>query len=92
MNHELIKEEMNLNSNILREEPMAKEMPKYLDFTNQVYNELQGQFDIEQQVEILHSLYCRLKEKYSCELEHNLKCADDLKRKLEILNKLEPKH
>ena len=71
-------------------EEVAKEMPRHLDFTNNVFNELKG-FDVEQQVEILHCLYKRLEDVYQCEIEVNLKTAEDFKQRLQILKKIEPK-
>ena len=71
-------------------EEVAKEMPKHLDFTNSVFSELR-KFNVEQQVEILHSLYRRLEESYMAEIEVNLKAAEDFKQQLNTLKKIEPK-
>ena len=70
---------------------VAKEMPKHLDFTNQVFKELKS-FNVEQQVEILNSLYRRLEDIYQSEIEVNLKTAEDYKQRLSVLKKIEPKN
>lgn len=72
------------------QEEIAKEMPRHLDFTNNVYQELEN-FNVEHQVEILNSLYRRLEDKYQTEIEVNLKTAEDFKHRLNVLKKIEPK-
>ena len=69
----------------------VKSMPKHLDFTNSVFNELKT-FNVEEQVEILNSLYRRLEDVYQCEIEVNFKKAEDYKQRLSILKKIEPKN
>ena len=69
----------------------AKEMPRHLDFTNQVFKELKS-FNVEEQVEILNSLYRRLEDVYQNEIEFNLKTAEDYKQRLSVLKKIEPKN
>ena len=63
-----------------------EEMPRHLDFTNQVFKELKS-FNVEEQVEILNSLYRRLEDIYQSEIEFNLKTAEDYKQRLSILKK-----
>lgn len=68
-----------------------KEMPRHLDFTNQVFKELKS-FIVEDQVEILNSLYRRLEDVYQSEIDVNLKTAEDYKQRLSVLKKVEPKN
>ena len=69
----------------------AMSNPKQLDFTNSFFNELKT-FNVEEQVEILNSLYRKLENVYQDEIDVNLKKAEDYKNRLSILKKIEPKN
>ena len=70
---------------------VCKDNPRHLDFINQVFKELEA-FNVEEQVEILNSLYMMLEGVYQHGIEVNLKTAEDFKQKLSILRKVEPKN
>ena len=70
-------------------EEVPKGMPKHLDFSNQVFSELKN-FDVEQQVEILISLYGMLEDIYLQEVEKHEKEREGCKQKLEILRRINP--
>ena len=82
---------MNLpnENNSYPQNEVAKDVPRFKDFTNSVYKELET-FDVEEQAEILSSLYRMLKDKYQCTIEESLKKAESFKSMLEVIMRLEP--
>jgi len=80
---------MENQHNYLKTEP-KKEQSKHAEFLDRVFVELQN-FNVEQQVEILHSLYTRLKSVYEMETEDSLKTVELYKEKLTYLKQIEPK-
>lgn len=59
------------------------------DFTDSVYKELET-FDVEEQTEILNSLYRMLKDKYEKAIAKSTREAEKSKSMLEIIMRLEP--
>ncbi len=68
---------------------VAKDEPQFKVFTNNVYKELET-FDVEEQAEILSSLYSMLKDKYEKAIAKSTREAEISKSMLEIITRLEP--
>ena len=68
---------------------VAKNEPRFKDFTNNVYKELET-FDVEEQSEILSSLYSMLKDKYELAIAEGTRKAEISKSMLEVIMRLEP--
>ena len=68
---------------------VAKNEPRFKDFTNNVYKELET-FDVEEQSEILSSLYSMLKDKYEHAILESTRKAEMFKSMLEVIMRLEP--
>ena len=82
---------MNLpNENNSYPQAECKDVPRFKDFLNNVYKELET-FDVEEQAEILSSLYILLKDKYEKAIAKSTREAEMSKSKLEIIMRLEPK-
>lgn len=75
----------NGNTSIYIEE----NVPRFKDFTNNVYKELET-FDVEEQAEILSSLYRMLKDKYEKAIAKSTREAEISKSMLEVIMRLEP--
>ena len=69
---------------------LKQEQPKHDSFSDSVFVELLN-FNGEEQVEILHTLYARLKSVYEMEIEENFKTVESCKEKLTYLKQIEPK-